>query len=135
MQGDHFRLNLFDILIHAERRHAVVLEVGEGLGRHGVDRMRADEVVHIDEIGIVGVLGAGAGPKWALQLCAGRAQRLPTCAHKDLLEVAIGELGVAYGDLALEGEDVLGLVWIALGEFGQATVHGGIDAADKEAGD
>ena len=79
--------------------------------------------LHVEQLGIVRVLGAGAGPQQALGAGAGLTQGSEAGTAENFLVALIGELGVGDGDLALQ-----------LGAFvRQQRIEGGIDPADEEA--
>ena len=89
-------------------QRAVVLErVERGLG-HRVDRVRADEGVDVERVGVVGVLGRRRRPQRPLHPGAPGGQRLPAVAREALEEQLVGELGVGHRRLAPQGERLVG---------------------------
>ncbi len=106
--------------------HPAVVEVGlQGGRRQGVDRVRADELLHVEHVRVVGVLGAGAGPQRALHARALGGQRFPARPAKDLMEASVGDLGVSDGDLSLE---------LGLPDLVQRSIHRRVHAADEKRG-
>src|SRR5918997_2956676 len=69
---------------------------------HGVHGLGTYQVLRIHHIRIIGVLGGGRGPEEALPVGASLFERSPSGAAEDLLVSLVGQLGVGYGELALE---------------------------------
>ncbi len=84
---------------------SVVQECLDGRGRHGVHRVRADQRFGVDDVSVVGVLGAGARPEWALHMGTGGAQRREALAAEALLEQLVGEHRVGDRRLAEQALD------------------------------
>src|ERR1051325_1135405 len=104
---------------------AVIAECVEGGGWNGVDGVRPDQFLDIDDVAIAGVLGASAGPQEALLLCSFCRQSSPAWTAQNLVAARVGQLGI--GDGYLTSEAVL---------FGCGqTVDRGIDAAHEKTGD
>src|SRR5205085_12043366 len=98
---------LVDVLIDGALHHGVVEEGLDCPRRHRVHGVGADELLGVEDIAILGVLGAGAGPQAAL--CAGALlrQRVPARTGEDLLVGVVGQLGVGDGGLALQGAQLI----------------------------
>ena len=90
---------------------AVVVEVGQGAFRHGVDGVRADEGVDVQRVGIGLVLGGRRGPQRPLHPGASGGQRVPAGARERLQEGLVGDLGVGDGHLAPERRTPRGCRW------------------------
>ncbi len=133
----HHVLGRCDILFQARTGCAMVAECRQGLRRHGVDRVPSDQFLDIDDIAIGRVLGAGAGPEQALHMSARITQSAPARSGENSLVILVGKLCVCDGDFpAQTGKRVR----LASGReffqmFVDQFVHGGVDAADEEAGD
>jgi hypothetical protein len=114
---------------------AVVAERVQGLGRHRVHGLGADQLLDVDHVAVVRVLGAGAGPEYALGLGALGEERVPARAGEDLLVALVGHLGVGDRHLAHEALEP-GLVGAGRGLclFRQDGVHRRVDPAHEEAG-
>ena len=91
--------------------------------RHRVDGVRRDEAVHVERVGIRGVLDAGRGPERALDRAAGVAQRGELLAAEHLLERPVGGARV--------GEPGAPLEVLAAGG-GKPLVDLRVDARDEE---
>ena len=63
----------------------MVLDGFYGLLGHGVDGLGAYEVVHVDGVGVVGILGQGRGPQEALAVGAPGFERAPPKPPKTCL--------------------------------------------------
>ena len=114
---------------------AVVAVGVHGGGRHGVDGVAADQLLHIERVGVGLVLHAGAGPQQALRHRAGGGQRLPALAAGQLDIVLVGQLGIGDGDLAAQALEVLHIGAADLHAVVDLLVDLAVDAADEEAGD
>ena len=88
---------------------AVVEEVGHGAVGHGVDRVRADQGVHVGQVGIVGVLGRGRRPQRALHPGPLGGQGLPAGAGEPLGEQLVGQPGLGHRRLAPQGQQAAGV--------------------------
>ena len=62
---------------------AVVLEGLDRLLRHRVHRVRADQLLDVEDVAVRGVLGRGGGPQAALRQRALRLERLPARAREE----------------------------------------------------
>src|SRR5688572_18754503 len=117
-------------LLHARVERALhVAVVDEGrdrVERHGVDRLRTDQLLDVDDVAVVGVLRAGAGPEAALDARAGSPQIGEVVSAEDLVEGHVRHLGV--GDRGAAAGLEIGAVPLLL----QVLVDLGIDAADEE---
>ena len=131
-------LGVLDIFLKAVARLAVIAEGVERRRRHGIDRVGADQLLDIEHVAIVLVLGAGRGPQQPLRLGALGRELVPARAGKQLLVFLIGELGVGDRDLALQrGQPLLFGAgrWRLRDLFVELLVDRAVDAADEEAGD
>jgi len=102
--------------------------------RHGVDGVRADQLLNIEHIAVFRILGSGACPKQSLRLGALRAQRLPARPGEKPFIALIGELGVGNRHFAMsacEGE-TLRIVGSLAQPCPEELVNGCVDATDKE---
>ena len=95
-------LGVLDIFLEAVARLAVIAEGVERCRRHGVDGVGADQLLDIEHVAVVLVLGAGRGPQQPLRLCALGRELLPARPGEQPLVFLIGELGIGDGDLALQ---------------------------------
>ena len=96
-EGGERRLGLG--LVVARDRVRGVAVVGEGVERglgQRVHRVRRDEVVDVEDVGVGGVLRAGRGPERALDARAGGGEAVPGRAGEDLGEAPVG--GARVGD-------------------------------------
>ena len=109
----------------ARRVSAGARGVDRRLG-HRVDRVRADQRVHVERVGIRRVLRRRRGPERALDVGALGGERLPARAGEDALERAVGELRV--GD---RGDPLQ----LGVAELLEALVDLAVDARDEEARD
>ena len=82
----------------------VILEEAERCGGHGIDRIGADERVHVEDVRVARVLGAGAGPQEPLRPGAGGGQPLPGRARQMVAKPGVGQARVGDRDLAAEIE-------------------------------
>ncbi len=122
-------LGLADALLDRVAGAAMVAEGVHRGGRHGVDRVAADQRLDVMHVAVSLVLGAGAGPQEPLRPGAAIGELLPARARENALVALIGELGVGDRDLAGErGERVVA-------PLGDEAVDHGVDAADEEARD
>jgi len=80
-------------------------------------------------VGIVRVLGAGAGPEQALWASAFLAQFVELLTSEEIDEMPIGDPSISDGDLAFQGVRL----WCV--QIGQCLVHATVHSADKETGD
>ena len=120
-----------EIFLHRIGPHdAVVEQRVERRGRNGVDRMPADEILHVHEIRVGGVLRAGAGPERTLDVRAFFCERFETLVFEDLLEARVDQLEI--GDAGLSKQIAL-LRLAFVDPFLEQLVDGGIDAAHEDA--
>ena len=94
--------------------------------RHGVDGLGPDQLLYVNDVAILRILRARAGPKQALAKSAFSFQCLPPRALDQVFVTLIGQLGVGNGNFALER--------VPFGFGRQHGVNGGVDPADKETG-
>src|SRR5260370_38364003 len=73
--------------------------------RHGVDGVRADQLLDIEHIAVLRVFGPGACPKQSLRLGALRAQRLPARPSGEPFIARLGDSGVGNHHLAMGTPD------------------------------
>src|SRR5215210_424464 len=92
----------FDALFEGRPYLGVVHDGLDGFLGHGVDGLGPYEVVDVEGVGVVGVLGRGRGPQKALAVGALLGELAPTGAAEDFFVDLVGQFGVGYGELALE---------------------------------
>src|SRR5439155_11012854 len=78
-------LRLVDPLLERRRDLPVILEGLDRLLRHRVDRHRADQVLDVHHVGIVGVLRRRGGPQAALRRRPLGGEELPALSREELL--------------------------------------------------
>ena len=105
----------------------MVLERLDRVARHRVDGVGPDQLLDVEHVAVLGVLGRGRRPQAALRRRALGGQRVPVVAREDLLVGLVGELGVGDRELALE----LGVA----ADLVEPLVGLGVDARDEERGD
>src|SRR5690349_5753761 len=66
----NIRFRLRNILGNGFLRAAMVPECSKRFGRHSIDRLRANQLLDIQYVGIGGILGAGASPERPLYMRA-----------------------------------------------------------------
>ena len=91
---------------------------------HRVDGVRADQVVDVERVRVVRVLGRGRGPERALNVRALGGERLPARSAEEPLERVVGDLRI--GDRRLAAQV------LASGAL-ERGVDLGVDARDEEA--
>ncbi len=118
-------------------RLAMILEGDDGLRRHGVHRLGADQLLGVEHVTIGRIFGAGAGPEAALGRRALRAQRGEALAAEDALVGVVGQARVGDGRLAVQRAQLLlpRRILCRPELFVQQLVHQRIHATDEEAGD
>ncbi len=123
----HDQVCLTGILGQSSLHGSMILEQPKGCRRHGVDCVRADERIHVQDVGIARVLGAGAGPEQPLWSGAGGCQPLPGGALEVITEPGVGQLRIGDRDLApqIEQPSAFGL---------DATIGFGVHPAHEERG-
>ena len=94
----------FQIIEHARRivdmffktvaQSAVITERIQRRRRHGVHRVLADQLLDVERVAVIFVLGTGRGPQEPLRLRTFRGQFLPAGTSKQFLVILIGQLGV-----------------------------------------
>src|SRR6266481_1641448 len=125
-----------DVFGEAGAELAVIAEGVEGCGGNGVHRVRADEFLDVEDVAVLGILGAGAGPEEALSLRALRGESFPAGAAKEFLILLVGKLGVGDGYGAVEAfEKNFGVTGSSFQQGVNLGVNEGVNAADEEAGD
>ena len=126
-QPFHDQVGLTGIIGEGSRRGPVFLEEPKRRRRHGIDRVGADERLHIEDVGVARVLGAGAGPEESLGPGPGGGQPLPGGALEVITKPGVGQLRVGDRDLAPEVEQrpALGL---------DTTIGLGVHPAHEERG-
>ena len=115
---------------------AVIAESVNRGRRDGVDRVWPDQFLDIDDVTVVRILGAGAGPEYPLCLRAFRSQRFPARSGENLLVSLVGQLAIRDGNLA---ENALQLAFarrvaFLFDLFVQQRIHERVNAADEETG-
>src|SRR6185295_16824703 len=95
-------VRLVDVALEGRRDLAVVLESLDRLLRHRVHRLGPDQLLDVDHVAVVGVLGRRRGPEAALLPRALRLESLPARAGVELLVALVGELCVRDRELALQ---------------------------------
>ena len=130
-------LCILDVLLEAVARRAVIAEGVERRRRHRVDGVGTDQLLDIEHIAVVLVLGAGGSPQQPLRLCAFGGELVPARAGKQPLVILVGHLGVGDGDLALQrGEALLLGRVVGRGDLViELLVDRAVDPADEEGGD
>jgi hypothetical protein len=115
----------------------VILEGIDCRRRQRGDRIRSDELFHVLHVAIGGILGAGAGPQWALDPRVLLPERLESLTRERREEVLVRDARV--GDRGLAPQRVQffapGLTLLGADQGVQPTIDLGIDAADEETGD
>src|SRR5215210_4431157 len=81
---------------------AVVGEGAQGGFGHGVDDVGGDEALDVEDVGVGGVLGAGAGPERSLRVGAGVVQRSPAVVGEAFAVAGVGAVGVGDRDATAE---------------------------------
>ena len=114
---------------------AMVAERVHRLGRHGVDRVAADQRLDIEHVRIARVLGAGRRPQQPLRHRALGGERLPARRGRDFEIMLIGHLGIGDRDLAAHRLERLDVVAAGLDLLVDRLVDRAVDAADEEARD
>ena len=90
------------VLLEAGPRAAVIAERGEGVRRHRVHGVGADQLLDVEDVRVARVLGARARPEDPLRPGALLSERLPSRAGEDRLVALVRQLGVGDRDLAPE---------------------------------
>ena len=107
---------------------AVVAEgVERGVG-HGVHGVRADQLVHVQRVGIGRVLGARGSPQRTLHLRAECCEPVPARPAEQLPEAAVGHLRLRHRSAASQRQRV------RLADGFEPAVDLGVGAADEERG-
>src|SRR5215211_1563120 len=88
---------LFDAFFEGRPDLGVVHDRLYGLFGHGVDGLGSYEVVDVDGVWVVGVLGRGRGPQKALGVGALLGEPAPPGAAEDFFVDLVGQFGVGYG--------------------------------------
>src|SRR3989441_11708625 len=112
--------------------------IAEGIqsgGRNRVHSVRADELFDIENITVLRVLGAGAGPKQPLGLRAFGRKHFPARTTEKFVILFVGKPGIGNGHLAAETFEQSSLAGVCGGleSFIDFAVNKSIDAADEEA--
>src|SRR5450830_1309000 len=95
-------VRVVEVTVDRPRERAVVVEGLPGDLGQGVHGVLADELVHVQHVGVGGVLGAGARPQDALHLGARGGDELPVAAAKVAAKALVDDLGVGHRGRALE---------------------------------
>ena len=82
---------------------AVILEELQRLRRQRVDRVRADQRIHVQHIGVRRIFGARAGPQETLGLGSGGGNGAPPLPVQQVAEPRVGELRVRDRDFPAHG--------------------------------
>ena len=106
--ADRLDARRLEVAVERALQLAVVEEGVDRLERHRVDGLRTDELLDVQHVAVVGVLGGGARPQAALHPRAGGAQVGELVAAEDLAEGLVGELGVGDGGLPAQGQGRIG---------------------------
>ena len=85
-----------------------VAEGVQGGGGNGVDRVRANQLFDVKDVGIGRVLGARAGPEGPLDAGTPFAQGGKRVAVENLAEATVDHFGVGNGDSTSQGQSVMG---------------------------
>ncbi len=80
----------------------MLLERHHGLLRHGVDRLRADQLLDVHHVAVGRILGSCAGPEAALHRGTCLAQLSELGPIEDALEGLVGHLRIGNGGLSHE---------------------------------
>jgi hypothetical protein len=115
----------------------MIAEGVERRRRHGVDRVGTDQLLDIEHVAVVLVLGAGRSPQQPLRFCPFGRKPVPPRAREQPLVFLIGEFCIGDRDLALQRGQPLLLAGVvgARDLFIELLVDRAVDAADKEARD
>ena len=81
---------------------AMIAEGINGFRGQGIDGVRADERVDIQDIAVCRVFGAGACPEHALNAAPGRGNFFELLTEEKFLKDRIGDLCHLYGSLATQ---------------------------------
>ncbi len=118
-----------DVGVDAAGDRAVVAEGLQRVVGQGVHRVRADQLVDVERVGVRRVLGRRRRPQRPLHAGAACSERLPAGPGERLDEELVGELALGDGRLAPQRERLVGADRV------EAPVDLGVDPADEEAGD
>src|SRR6266699_7029529 len=80
----------------------MIAEVIDGLQRHGVYGVRANQFLSVKHIAIGWILGAGAGPERTLDMCTCMLERLEARRAEDALKVVVHQAGIGDSCFALQ---------------------------------
>src|SRR6266851_507121 len=132
----HHLLGFINAFGQSFARLAVIAERVKRRGRNSVDGIGANHFLHIKNVGVCWILGAGARPKHALALSTSGVKFVPLRAGKDIQVTLIREFSIGNGNLAQQVFELLFVLRVLRGlqARGDFRVHGVIDSADKEAG-
>src|SRR5581483_5177142 len=124
------RVRRLDVLLDGVAAHlAVVLERGDGLDRHRVDRVRPDQLLDVDHVTVLWVLRRRRRPQTALRRRALAGEELPARPAELALIVLVRELRVRDRELPAERERLV------RPDLLEPLVRLGVDARHEEAGD
>jgi hypothetical protein len=76
LKGIEFCPGLVEVIFDGRLDDAMVAEVLDGFERHGIDRIRPDQLLGVQDVAVGRVFGAGAGPQGTLQVRAVLKMRL-----------------------------------------------------------
>ena len=96
-------------LVHSAGHGAVVHERRDCRVRHRVDRVRADEGVHVEKVRICRVLGRRRSPQRSLDMCALGLEGLPARPGEALEEQLVRQLRLRDSGFAREAQGALSL--------------------------
>ena len=125
-QRAHVVLGRCDVDVDHAGEGAVVLERLQGALRQGVDGVGPDQVVDVQRVGVVGVLGRRRCPQRPLHPGAAVGQPFPPRSGVGLAEELVGELGLGDRGSTAQRERLVGADRL------QTSVDLGVDPADEE---
>ena len=132
-----FCLKRHGILPERISRVAFFAERIERRARQSVDRMQADQLIHVERFRKGRVLCSSTGPEHALWVGACLSEALPAILSEGLKEARVGEFGVRDRHLRVQGfeSSAYFIVLLVLELGGNLLRDARIDSRDEEAGD